>query len=100
MLNTFCSNTPHILFILPNPPRTDPEVQENLLYFGVDEQVQEDHGIDHEANEKFDTERWEWMHTKVERISTEQQRNDVELSGLRNDALMGNRISEENNQML
>jgi len=40
-------NAPHILFVLPNPPRTDPEVEDNLLYFGVDQQVQEDHGIGH-----------------------------------------------------
>jgi len=30
-------NVPHVLFVLPNPPRTDPEVANNLLYFGVDQ---------------------------------------------------------------
>jgi len=56
-------NEPHILFVLPNPPRTDPEVEENLLYFGVDQQVPEDHNIGHEdaehmQEETFDNERW------------------------------------------
>jgi len=38
-------NAPHILFVLPNPPRTDSEVEENLLYFGVDQKVPEDHSF-------------------------------------------------------
>jgi len=59
-------NAPHILFVLPNPPRTDPKVEENLLYFGVDQQVPEDHDIGHEdaehmQEETFDNERWAWM---------------------------------------
>jgi len=34
----------------------------------------------------YDTdERWVWMQTEVQRISTEQQRQGVEISGLRND---------------
>ena len=41
-----------------------------------------------------------WMQTEVEWISTEQQRQGVEITGLRNDVLRGNRINEENNQML
>ena len=45
-------------------------------------------------------ERWTWMQTVVQRISTEQQRQGVEITGLRNDVLRGNRINEENNQML
>jgi len=95
-------STPHILFVLPKPPRTDAEVAENLLYFGVHQQVQEDHGIDHEheANEQFDAERWEWMETEIQRISTKQQRKGVEMTGLRNDVLRGNHINDENNQML
>ena len=95
-------STPHILFVHPNPPRTDPEVAENLLYFGVNQQVQEDHGIDHEheANEQFDAERWECMQATIQRISTEQQRQGVEISGLWHDVLRGNRINDENNQML
>ena len=40
------------------------------------------------------------MQTEVQRISTEQQRQGVEITGLRNDVLRGNRINEENNQML
>jgi len=98
-------NAPNILFVLPNPPRTDPEVEENFLYFGVDQQVSDDHNIGHEdaehiEEETFDNERWEWMQAEVQRISTEQQRQGVEMTGLRNDVLRGNRINEENNQML
>jgi len=44
---------------------------------------------DHNAGGNFENERWAWM-----------QRQGVELSGLINDVLRGNRISEENNQML
>jgi len=40
------------------------------------------------------------MQTEIERISTEQQRQGVAITGLRNDVLRGNRINEENNQML
>jgi len=90
-------------------------VEENLLYVGDGSQVHEEHNQgeeeganlhhdeeyhDHDAGGNFENERWEWMQTEVERISTEQQRQGVELSGLRNDVLRGNRISEENNQML
>jgi hypothetical protein len=35
------------------------------------------------------------MQTEIERISTEQQRQGVELSGLRNDVQRGNRITEK-----
>jgi len=37
---------------------------------------------------------------KFKIISTEQQRQGVEMAGLRNDVQKGNRINEENNQML
>ena len=40
------------------------------------------------------------MQTKVQRISTEQQSQGVEMTGLRNDVQSGNRINEENKQML
>jgi len=53
-----------------------------------------------EAGEPFDDERWEWMQAEVQRISTEQQRQGVEMTELRNDVLRGNHINEENNQML
>jgi len=80
-------------------------VEENLLYFGVDQQVPEDHNIGHEDAEHmqektFDNERWVWMQAEVQRICTEQQRQGVEMTGLRDDVLRGNRINEENNQML
>ena len=100
-----------LLFLLPNPSRTNPEVEENLLYVGDGLQVHEEHNQGdeegahmHHEEEPHDhndnNERWAWMQTEVQRISTEQQRQGVELSGLRNDVLRGNRISEENNQML
>jgi len=61
-------NVPLCLFILPNPPRTDTRVEENLLYFGVN-QVQEGHGNDGDDGEEESAhlhhERWTWMQTKV-----------------------------------
>jgi len=104
-----------LLFILPNSSRNDTGVEENLLYVRVDPQVQEEHNLDeeeganlhhdeehhdHEASGHYDDERWAWMQMEVQRISTEQQRQGVEITGLRNDVLRGNRINEENNQML
>jgi hypothetical protein len=101
-----------ILFLLPNPSRTNTEVEENWLYVD-NEQVHEQHDEgeganlhheeehhDHNAGELNNDERWAWMRTEVERISTEQQRQGVELLGLRNDVQRGNRLSEENNAML
>jgi len=48
-----------------------------LLYFGVDQQVPEDHNIGHEdaehmQEETFDNEIWAWMQAEVQRVSTEQ----------------------------
>jgi len=40
------------------------------------------------------------MQTEVQHISTVQQRQGVEISGLRNDVQRGNRDNYENNQML
>jgi len=88
-----------LLFILPNPSRTDTGVEENLLYVGVDPQVQEEHNADedeedahlhddevhHEAGTQNDNDRWTWIQTDVQRISTEQQRQSVEIYGLQND---------------
>jgi gluconate kinase len=89
-------------------------VEENLLYVDAD-QVHEEQNVDEgdganfhheeehhdrEAGELNNNERWAWMQTEVERISIEQQRQGVELSGLRNDVQRGNRITEENNEML
>ena len=53
-----------------------------------------------EVGGHFNDERWAWMETEVQRISTEQQRQGIEMVGLRNDVQRGNRINEENNQML
>jgi len=108
-------NVPLCLIILPNPSRTNTEVEENLLYVGDDSQVHEEHNLseeeganlhqdeehhDHEAGGHYNDERWSWMQTEVQRISTEQQRQGVEITGLRNDVLRGNRINKENNQTL
>jgi len=99
-----------LLFILPNPSRTNTGVEANLLY--VDPQVHKEHNLgeeeganlhqdeehhDYEAGGHSNDERWAWMQTEIERISTEQQRQGVEITGLRNDVLRGNHINEENN---
>ena len=104
-----------LLFILPNPSRTDTGVEANLFYVGVDLQVHEEHNIgeeeganlhhdeehhDPEAGGHYNDERWAWMKTEIQRTSTEQQRQGVEITRLRNDVLRGNRINEENNQIL
>ena len=104
-----------MLFVLSNPSRTNTGVEENLLYVGVDPQVQEEHnpGVEeganlhndevhheHEAGGHYDDERWTWIQTEVHRISIEQQRQGIEISGLRNDVQRGNHMTEENNQML
>jgi len=108
-------NVPLCLIILLNPSQTNTKVEENLLYVGDDPHVHEEHNLseeeganlhqdeehhDHEAGGHFDDERWAWMQTEVQRISTEQQRQDVEITGLRNNVLRGNHTNEENNQML
>jgi len=108
-------NVPLCLIILPNPSRTNTEVEENLLYVGNDTPVHKEHNLgeeegvnlhqgeehhDHETGGYYNDERWAWMQTEIQRISTEQQRQGVEITGLRNDVLRGNRINEENNQML
>jgi len=74
-----------------------------LLYVGTNPHVQEDHGDDsddedevddhlhdvavdheHEADRHYneDNDRWTWMQKEVQRISTEQQKKGVEISGL------------------
>ena len=53
-----------------------------------------------EVGGQYNDERWAWMQTEIQRISTEQQRQGVEISGLRNDVQRANRMPEENNQML
>jgi len=40
------------------------------------------------------------MQTEVQRRSTEQQRQCVEILGLRGDVQRGNRLHEQNNKML
>jgi len=90
-----------------------------LLYVGTNPQVQEDHSDDsddedevdanlhddavhhdHEVRGQYDNDRWTWMHNEIQRISTKQQRQDVEISRLRNDIQRGNRMHVENNRML
>ena len=86
---------------------------ENLFYVCTNLQVRDD-GDDggdeeevganlhreQEAGGSYNDERWAWMQTEIQRISTEQQRQGVEMAGLRNDVQRGNRINEETNQML
>jgi len=101
------------LIILPNLVITNPEVVENFLYVGTNPHVHNDRddGGDEEevganlyheqkAGVNYNDERWAWIQTKIQRISTEQQRQGVEMVGLKNDVQRGNRINEENNQML
>ena len=101
------------LIILPNPDITNLEVVKNLLYVVTNSQVHNegDDGGDEEqvgahlhhgqeVGGNYNDERWAWMQTEVQRISTEQQRQGVEMAGLRNDVQRGNRINEKNNQML
>ena len=85
-----------------------------MLYVGNNPQVQEDNGDDsddedeegahlhqeQEAGWHYDDERGTWIQTEFQRISTEQQRQGVEMAGLRNDVQRDNRMTEENNQML
>ena len=54
----------------------------------------------HEAGELNENQRWTWIHNEIERMSTEQQRQGVEISGLRNEVQRGNRVNDENNEML
>ena len=105
-------NRANFLIILPNPDITNPELVENLLYVGTNPQVRDD-GDDggdekevganlyneQEVGGSYSDERWAWMQTEVQRIHTEQQRQGVEMVGLRSDVQRGNRINEENNQM-
>jgi len=100
------------LIILPNPTITNPEVVENLFYVGTIPQVQndgddggdededEDEGgthlhydpvrHDHETGGQYDNDRWTWMQNEIQRISTEQQRQSAEISGLRGNVQRGN----------
>ena len=48
---------------------------------------QDEEHHDHEAGGHYNDERWAWIQTEVQRISTEQQRQGVEITGLRNDVL-------------
>jgi len=101
-------NNANCLIILPNSDITNPEVVENLLYVSTNPHVHDDGGDEEEegahlhheqeAGGHYD-EQWTWIQTKIQRISTEQQRQGVEISGLRNDVQRDNRINEENNQM-
>jgi len=103
-------NRANCLIILPNPDITNLEVVENLLYVGTNPQVHND-GDDggdekevganlhheQETGGSYNDERWAWMQTEDQIISTEQQSQGVEMVGLRNDVQRGNRINEENN---
>jgi len=88
-------------------------VVENLLYVGTnphehndgddggdEEEVDANLHHEQEARWSYNDERLAWMQIEVQRISTEQQRQDAEMAGLRNDVQRGNRINEETNQIL
>jgi len=82
-------------------------VEENFLYFGVDQQVQDDHGIgredvehmqdepvhhEQEVGAQYGDDRWTWVQNEIQRMRTEQQKQGAELSGLRGDVERGNRM--------
>jgi len=106
-------NRANCLIILPNPAITNPEVVENFLYVGTNPRVHDD-GDDGGDEEEvgahlhheqklvghYNDEQWSWMQTEVQRISTKQKRQGVEMVGLRNDVQRGNQVTKENNQML
>jgi len=109
-------NKAQCLIILPNPARTHMGVAENFLYVGANLQVQEDHGHDEEEEARhlqdnpvhhdqevggqYDDDRWAWVQTEIQRISTEQQRQSAEISGLGGDVQRGNHMDKQNNHML
>jgi len=106
-------NRANCLIILLNPVITNPEVVENFLYVGTNPQVHNDGDgggdeekvgthLHHEpkAGGNYNDERWAWMQTEVQGISTEQQRQGVEIFRLRNEVQRSNRLNDENNQML
>ena len=55
---------------------------------------------DNEAGGQHDNDRWAWMQTEVQIMSTKQQRQGVEISELCGDVQRENRMHEENNHML
>jgi hypothetical protein len=108
----------NFLFILPNPTRTNLGVAENLLYVGTNPQVQDDGDDgndedevdahlhddpvhhDHKVGGQYDNDWWTWMQNEIQRMSTDQQRQGAEISGLRGDVQRGNHMHEENNCIL
>jgi len=84
------ANMTQTLIILPNPDRTDTRVAKKILSVIANPQVHQDHGDDEEveggnlhndlvqhdqeAGGKYDNDRWAWMQTKIQRMSTEQQK--------------------------
>ena len=79
---------------------TNPQVHDDADEGGEEEEEGALLHHEHEAGGHYNDERWAWMQTEVQRISTEQQRQGVEISGLRNNVQRGNRMTEENNRML
>jgi len=83
-------NNANCLIILPNSDITNPEVVEKFLYVGTNPQVHND-GDDggdeeevganlhheQEASVNYNDERWAWMQTELQILSTEQQRQGV-----------------------
>ena len=74
------------LIILPNQIITNLEVVENFLYVGTNPQVHNDGdeeevgaNLHHEqeAGVNYNDERWAWMQTELQRLSTKQQRQGV-----------------------
>jgi len=79
---------------------TNPHVHNDGDGCGDEEEVGAHLHHEQEVSGNYNDELWAWMQTEVQGISTEQQRQGVEISGLRNDVQRGKQVNKENNQML
>ena len=79
---------------------TNPHVHNDGDDGGDEEEVGANSHHEQEAGVNYSDEWWTWMQTEVQRISTDQERQGVEMAGLRNNFQRGNQINEYNNQML
>jgi len=53
-----------------------------------------------EVGVQYGDDRWTWVQNEIQGMSTEQQRQGAQLSGLHGDVQRGNHIHEHNNRML
>ncbi len=67
----------------------NPHVHNDLDDGGDEEKVDENLYHEQEAGVNYNDERWAWIQTEIQRINTEQQRQGVEMVGLKNDVQRG-----------